>query len=54
MRLQKERMLKMTTKFLFYIGLVIILGVVVFSYNAIDNSLTEEYRQYIPKFFGWN
>ena len=40
----------MKTKFLFYIGSVIILGVVVFSYNAVDNSLTEEDMQYIPKF----
>jgi hypothetical protein len=49
-KLQKERKLKMKTKFLFYIGSVIIFGVVVFLYNAVDNSLTEEYRQYIPKF----
>jgi hypothetical protein len=38
------------TKLLFYIGFSIILLAAVFSYNAVDNSLTEEDMQYIPKF----
>lgn len=40
----------MKMKFFFYIWFVIIFVIGVFLYNAVDNSLTEEDRQYIPKF----